>query len=163
MTRSAATTHTSRPFPWLSLSLTAVILSLLPCVMLPDVSGPTYTPEGIRQVDWVVRALLLPPERFREQVLGQFGTFASINSGGTVKLWWLRPPVYTRMAIRHYPACNRRHSAFPFGWQYSRHSRRSCGGFVAEITPGSLRETLNHHPRPVPPNPSLQRTRFARR
>ena len=79
--------------------LSAIVLSLLPSVMLPDTSGPMATSAG-RALVPVVKALVLPPEWFRSSVLGQLQTYATYDgpNGGPS---WQRPPYFSRMALRH--------------------------------------------------------------
>jgi len=68
--------------------------------MLPDLSGPLAQPQSTA-FRALAKALLLPPERFRELVLRQIGTWTIIDAEHGTSLWWHRPPVATRSALRH--------------------------------------------------------------
>ena len=78
----------------------AVILTLLPLVVLPDTLGPASTQQGQERLSPIIDVLVLPVEKVWD-ILGQFGTFDTVNCHPIPCLWWHRPPIFFHIALRH--------------------------------------------------------------
>jgi hypothetical protein len=78
----------------------AIILTLLPLVVLPDIAGPMATRAGSDLLTPYVGALVRPPEAVW-RLLGKAGTFDSVSCAAAPCMEWHRPPAFCRMALRH--------------------------------------------------------------
>ena len=78
----------------------ALVLSILPMVVLPDVMGAGATAASRDPVAKLFTALVLPVERFRE-ALGNYGTFTSVSCSQAPCVEWGQPPVHFNIAVRH--------------------------------------------------------------
>ena len=98
-----------RGTPYLVVLLISLVATIVPIALIPDLVNPQSSNIERSVIQFVTFSLLVPVERFRSVVLGQFGTFDTMDYSGP-RLWWHTGAVSLRSLLRH------AYIAVPFWW-----------------------------------------------